>query len=484
MCLSFKRSEWINCKALFAGILLALVFPLVVHAQDIIYKIDNKIIEARVLKISDSEVEYKRFSNPDGPTYSILKKQVKMIIYQNGEKDVFDQPAKEQAPQKPATEPAVTKTISAPVAYSVVSYANARSLLLNENINSAIVVYAQLVAKDTANVSLGSEYAFALALGGIYDAALARLDRVWKLESNNPDLKYFTSQVFLLMGFNQLAAEFHLESDIITVPSWIAVKAPALVQKYKRNKPSPKSCAREELVKEFKRANRLAAQDANLQSISVFEEITVKHPTEFLPYVGYSIALEKVGLYTNAANSIEKALNVIGTSPEQDETRQYLEKRLLALKTLSNRTVNTGSPQVIPTKVTEPQSRPMMAYAGGMIYSNYFNLNTKLGYFFTDNGNVSVNMGVTSSGGSTFLNMGLLYYQRYKKVMVGGFGLSANIGNSSATLYMKISPGFSIMNQQKSSSWDIFWDIEVPFSQKYATAFGFSVGKSFYFGNR
>jgi tetratricopeptide (TPR) repeat protein len=479
-----KRLKLTTAKALVTGVLLAMASSSVIHAQDIIYKTDNKIIEAKVLKVSDARVEYKRFSDPGGPTYTILQKQVKMIIYQNGEKVVFKQSAKEPPKQKQELEPVQPETTLAPAAYSVVSYASARSLLLAENINSAIVVYAQLVEKDSANVSLSSEYAYALALAGIYDAALARLDRVWNLEANNSDPNYFASQVFTLMGFSQLAGEFNRKQEINTVPAWIAAKAPLLAQKYKRSKPPAAAGSREELVNDFKRANSLAAQNACLQSIGLFEEMTTKYPGEFLPYVGYSIVLEKAGLYAKSADSITRAISVIGAGPKQADARQFLEKRLLSLKTIIHTAGNARGVSAAPVKTADKTSRQIMAYAGGMIFSGYFNLNTKLGYFFSDSGNVSVNLGFIRSGGSSSFNLGLLYYQRYKKVMVGGFGLSCSTGNSSLTLNMKVSAGLSFMNEKKTASWDIFGDLQIPFSQDYAKNYGFSIGRSIYFGKR
>jgi tetratricopeptide (TPR) repeat protein len=507
-----KQTKSITGKALVIGAMLVMAFPLVVHAQDKIYKTDNKIIEAIVLYISDSQVEYKNFSNPLGSTFTIPRKQVKMIIYQNGKKIVFEQPAQEPLKQKPAPAPVQKKTatasttvqqkagqvpppvqqkpvpvpptVLAPAEYSVVSHENARSLLLGESINSAIVVYAQLVTKDNENPSLGSEYAYTLALGGLYDAALARLDRVWNLEVDNTDPKYFASQVFTLMGFSRLTGEFHREQDINTVPAWIAVKAPALAQKYKRSKPRAVTGNREELVNDFKRANSLAAQNANLQSIGLFEEITTKYPNEFLPYVGYSIVLENAGLFAKSADSIESALSVIGTSPEQAEARRFLEKRLLPLKTMINTASNAPGPTATTGKTADNTSRPLMAYAGGMIYSGYFNINTRLGYFLSDTGNVSANLGFSSSGGGSSFNLGALYYQRYKEVIVAGAGLSCSTGNSTLALFIKISAGFSFMNKEKTSSWDIFVDMQEPLSKDNATSYGLSIGKSFYFGKR
>ena len=54
-------------------------------AQDMIIKRDASRIEARVTEISPAEVRYKRFSNPDGPTYVLPVSEIAAIRYANGE---------------------------------------------------------------------------------------------------------------------------------------------------------------------------------------------------------------------------------------------------------------------------------------------------------------------------------------------------------------------------------------------------------------
>lgn len=76
-----------------------------VSAQDVLFKRNGDELSVKVVKISVSEVEYKKWSNPDGPTYSIPKADVFIIKYQNGDKDVFD----EEAP-KPAEKSAVSQS--------------------------------------------------------------------------------------------------------------------------------------------------------------------------------------------------------------------------------------------------------------------------------------------------------------------------------------------------------------------------------------
>ena len=56
---------------LFTGISL--------YSQDIIVKRDGTTINAKVLAIGTSVIEYKKWNNQDGPTYSIEKSEILAI---------------------------------------------------------------------------------------------------------------------------------------------------------------------------------------------------------------------------------------------------------------------------------------------------------------------------------------------------------------------------------------------------------------------
>jgi hypothetical protein len=72
-----------------------------------------------------------------------------------------------------------------------------------------------------------------------------------------------------------------------------------------------------------------------------------------------------------------------------------------------------------------------------------------------------------------------------QKIFAGGYGLGVGFGGGSATFNMKLSVGFSIMNKDKNSSWDIFFDGQQPLAPKgSATIVGMSIGRSVYFGSR
>ena len=85
--------------AMWCGILTA-------AAQDLIVKTDASKIEANVVEVSPDAVRYKRFSNPDGPTYVLPVAEIHYIRYANGEKEFYTRPSD-------AAEPAETPEAAA-----------------------------------------------------------------------------------------------------------------------------------------------------------------------------------------------------------------------------------------------------------------------------------------------------------------------------------------------------------------------------------
>ncbi|MDR3327947.1 MAG: hypothetical protein LBT04_07510 [Prevotellaceae bacterium] len=103
-----KRTGLVLCFALAAVAL---------NAQDIIIKENGDEIKAKITEISASEIKYKKFGNESGPTYSILKSEVFIIKYENGEKEVM---STETAPAK-AAEQSVPITPVEPPVRSIIS---------------------------------------------------------------------------------------------------------------------------------------------------------------------------------------------------------------------------------------------------------------------------------------------------------------------------------------------------------------------------
>lgn len=58
-------------------------------AQDIITTKKAEEIQAKVTRVSNQEIEYQKWENPDGPVYIIPAKKVLSIQYPNGNKDII-----------------------------------------------------------------------------------------------------------------------------------------------------------------------------------------------------------------------------------------------------------------------------------------------------------------------------------------------------------------------------------------------------------
>lgn len=451
-----------------------MLIPFHVWAQDKILKKDNTSIDATVLEISQTEIKYKKFSNPTGPTYVVPKSEVNMITYGNGEKEIFTLPA-------PAINPSIV-----PVTISEgtnAEHTKARYHVLAGNLNAAIALYAQLIATDRTNAVFLAEDAYVLALAGIYDAALLRLDMANACGTDSPEVKFFSSQVFSLMGYDDVAREFWKPAGNYPTPAWISVNATALIQKYSRKSPSTTINSREQLISTFKQANQLASQSSYFQSIALFHDITAVYPSEYLPYVGYSISLEKAGAYTKSIQSIEKALTLIGNTTNDPAKKHLLEQRLTFLKLYTTTSPPVIPPGVTPKKVNESDKMQMMAYIGGMVSPGFTNINGRIGYFVAGSTNAAFDIGVLKTSENSSTNLGLTIYNRSKN-FVSGFGLMLNSSGGTSVFGMKLSAGYSRMNKKNTSSLDIFLDFNRGFTKDAITTYIFSVGKSFYFGKR
>ena len=65
-------------------------FSTIGYAQDQLLKKDNSKIEVKILEINQKEIKYKLFTYQDGPTIIIAKKEVALIIYQNGLHEIIN----------------------------------------------------------------------------------------------------------------------------------------------------------------------------------------------------------------------------------------------------------------------------------------------------------------------------------------------------------------------------------------------------------
>ena len=75
-------------------LLLSIIASASCFSQDTIAKRNGENIQAKVLEVSPAEIRYKKFDNPDGPTFLIPKTEVLMLRYENGTRDIFTEEKK------------------------------------------------------------------------------------------------------------------------------------------------------------------------------------------------------------------------------------------------------------------------------------------------------------------------------------------------------------------------------------------------------
>lgn len=80
---------------------MCLLFAQTLVAQDVIVTAKAERIEAVITEVSPTELRYKKFSNPDGPTFVMYVKDVAAVIYKTGEVQVFEK----QKASSPETAP-------------------------------------------------------------------------------------------------------------------------------------------------------------------------------------------------------------------------------------------------------------------------------------------------------------------------------------------------------------------------------------------
>jgi hypothetical protein len=73
------------------------------YSQDVIIKNDKTEIKGKVLEVGENDVKYKKKDNPNGPTYSVSKSSILIIIYANGEKETFTENQTQTQTQAPKT---------------------------------------------------------------------------------------------------------------------------------------------------------------------------------------------------------------------------------------------------------------------------------------------------------------------------------------------------------------------------------------------
>ncbi len=71
------------------GSLYLLFVAMLMQAQDKVYTYDTRIIQAKVLEISPTQIKFVRSDLPSGPSYTMNLRDIDSIVYSNGIKEIF-----------------------------------------------------------------------------------------------------------------------------------------------------------------------------------------------------------------------------------------------------------------------------------------------------------------------------------------------------------------------------------------------------------
>lgn len=133
-----------------------------IRSQDIIYLNNGSKFEAIVKELTSYEVKYKNFSNPDGPTYVIVKNDVLFIEYQNGTLEIINKNPRALSPVKTETTTPKKEIKKGP--YDMY-YAGKNSIYLNglALLNSDVaLIYDREIANSRLSLVLLGAYNFNL----------------------------------------------------------------------------------------------------------------------------------------------------------------------------------------------------------------------------------------------------------------------------------------------------------------------------------
>ncbi|MBC8265502.1 MAG: hypothetical protein H8E84_00890 [Flavobacteriales bacterium] len=84
-------------------LLLLMIVSVNTFAQDELIYRDGDTYEVKVIEITDTEVKYRKWNNLNGPIYTESQSELFMLIFENGEKEVFENENKSRNKSKIST---------------------------------------------------------------------------------------------------------------------------------------------------------------------------------------------------------------------------------------------------------------------------------------------------------------------------------------------------------------------------------------------
>lgn len=70
-------------------LLFGTLFAVSLHAQDLIYKKNGKVVKSKIIELGTGEIKYRLFEQPDGPIYAEDKENILKIVFEDGHSEIY-----------------------------------------------------------------------------------------------------------------------------------------------------------------------------------------------------------------------------------------------------------------------------------------------------------------------------------------------------------------------------------------------------------
>jgi hypothetical protein len=99
-------------KLVFA---ICFLYTINLFSQDVITLKDKTSIKSKILEVTETTLKYKKFDNQEGPIYTISKKEIFNVMYQNGDTESFSntkfKETREKDPEKNQNQQTPNQTV-------------------------------------------------------------------------------------------------------------------------------------------------------------------------------------------------------------------------------------------------------------------------------------------------------------------------------------------------------------------------------------
>lgn len=173
-------------------------------SQDILVYKNGDEVKAKVLEVNTADVKYKKWENQSGPTYTVLKSELFMVKYQNGEKDVFKNETPTQSPVPPS-QPTTPPGIEVAPAPSQNNQTAIQEKERQENYDKNMKIFKKKLGKGIGLTAAGGAcmiigipvLAYGVSLNSIYGSG-------YYPEGNNGDVAILVGAGFMVAAVPML----------------------------------------------------------------------------------------------------------------------------------------------------------------------------------------------------------------------------------------------------------------------------------------